>query len=351
MQAVHRILCKNIFVILAVVFAFLAGKLLSVNAAVIPDVDQEILNNWAEQCITFDDNAIRSFINQSAADIANADRSEKAAQAAFSSSFSNRLEIQKLISFAREGEGPLPYTLPENYMDLLTFYKNLNTPRVINEIPYDLYFQLQSTNIVPVLVLVIGSVFWGVHYEAEIYKYTNTVKYGRKYIIAFRLILWTFSMALLIANEAIDLMVSDLAETGYLWTAPLQSYSHFQHSQINCAFGTIYALMCCSKVSSITLMCFIAEYLAKKMKTLKDTILFGFSALILLMFLEKGLQRTPYHGIQQLGCVDWLNIIGNTVILLPMRVPSVVLGVIVTAGVMCSWGLISSYKKHCWQAS
>ena len=192
-----------------------------------------------------------------------------------------------------------------------------------------------------------GSVFWGVHYEAEIYKYTNTVKYGKRYIITCRMILWLISMTLLIANESIDLMVSDLAETEYLWTVTLQSHSYFRYSQINCTFGSMYALMCCSKVCSITLMCFVAEYLAKKLKTLKDTVLFGLSALIVLLFVEKGLQSTMYHGVVQLGCVDWLKIIGNTVILLPTKIPSVVLGVIVTVGAVCCWGLLSFYKNHC----
>ena len=137
MQAARRIFRKNILVLMTVVLVFLAGKILSAKTAVTPDTDQEILNRWAEQCIAYDDNAIKSFINQNAAESAIADRSVKAAQADFSSSFSNRLEIQKLISFAKEGEGQLPYTLPKNYIELLPFYKNLNTPNVINEIPYD----------------------------------------------------------------------------------------------------------------------------------------------------------------------------------------------------------------------
>lgn len=346
MQAAYRIFCKNFFVLLAIIFVFLAGKLLSVKSAVAYDLDQKTLNNWAEQCVSYDDDAIRSFINQSAETLANADRAVKAAQSAFSSSFSNRLEIQKLISFARNGEGQLPYTLPNNYMELLPFYQKLNTPIVINEIPYDIYFQLQSTNIVPVLVLVIGSVFWGIHYEAEIYKFTSAVKYGRKYIRSFRLILWLCSMALLFSNEVIDLTVSGLLETGYLWEASLQSYSHFRYSQINCIFSAIYALMCCSKISSITLLCFFAEHLAKKSKTLKDTILFAFATLIVLLFLEKGLQYTPYHGIMQLGCVNWMRILENTVILLPTQLSSVVFGLAAILISTCGWALfIFGYSK------
>lgn len=332
--ALHRIFRKNLLLLLVIISVFIGVKCLTAHSIVKQQDAISLLNSWVEQCLTYNDAELESFIQNSASQLAeNKDgaQSVKAARSAFFTSYSNRKELQKLISFAQNREGILPYSLPDNYLQLLDFYSGMNTPQIINEIPLDVYFTLQKSNVIPLLVLLLSVILWGTHYEAEIYKYAVTAKHGKTYCQTTRWTLLLLSLLLLSANELFDLAYSQLLTSKNLLSASVQSYTDFSDVQMNCSIKTAFVIMWCSKVLNVICLVMLSEYIAQKKKNLKDAAVYTALSVIAVLFLKNALLNTPYYAIIQLGYVDWKQLIQETVVLLPTRIPSLLLGITVSS--------------------
>ena len=328
MKAVlYRVFRKNLLLLLAVAGVFVGAKGLTAYSIAEQKPVMLLLDAWVEQCLSYDDAELEAFIEEAGGQ----DETEKAACSAFFASYSNRKEVQKLISFAQKHEGVLPYSLPDNYMQLLDFYSSMNTPQVINELPLEMYFDLQAYSIVPILVIILNIVFWGNYYEAEIYKHAITAKCGRSYHRTIRWTLLFLSIGLFFADELFDLVCSQLLITNNLFSASVQSYKEFCGVQMNCSIGMIFVAMWCGKVLNVICLVLFSECFARNKKNLKDAAVYAMLLVIALLFLKNALLNTPCYSVIQIGYVDWKQTLRDTVLLLPGGIPSMVLGITLSA--------------------
>ena len=138
--------------------------------------------------------------------------------------YNEQQELYHLIQFAQNKVGVLPIVLPNNYLDLLEFYADMEEPRLINEKPLNLYFYLQEINLIPLLAFFVMAVYFSIHYETQVYKYTLTTPKGKSYNKCLKRTLATFFLGLLIINEVFDLLYSGVLFDIQLLNASVQSY-------------------------------------------------------------------------------------------------------------------------------
>lgn len=343
--ALHRVFRKNLPLLLAILFAFIGLKVLSVRNVLEAKIEYRYLDDWIQQCQAYDDTQLDAFYRDTLKKLSDDKSFKEAADTdwrAFSSSYSNVKYTRQLIGFAQDKEGMLPTNLPDNYFALLDYYSTMDLAMVINEQPLDLYFKLQDSDAIAILVLLLCVVIWGVHYESEIYKYALTAKNGGGYSRTVRCVLLLLSLGMLFANELADLVCSGVLQTPGLLSAPAQSYKEFCRIQMRGSIGTLFGLMWCGKILGTVLLVLLAEWIARKKKSLKDTAVYAMCGLFVLLFLGKGLTGTPFCSVLQVGLVDWKTILAETVLLLPAKLPSVVLGLLLS-----SLTMICFIVAHC----
>lgn len=327
--ALSRVFKKNLLIVLALIAAFAIFKHVTARSTGLHQDQLGYLDGWLEECAGMDDDQIEDFIDALGVEIGE-DKNLKKETAddsdALFSTFMNRKEWQKLISFAQNKEGVLPVALPPNYLELLDFYAELETPELINEQPLNNYYELQQFNFVPILVLLLTAIFWGMHYESEIYKYTGTTVHGKAYSRTLRRALILFSLGLLITNEVFDLAYSGLLQYPKLWSFPMQSYSEFFNNQIDATIGILVLLPLISKALNVLILCQAVEFLARWKRNLKDTIIGAFLLLLALIFLGKSLDGGPFYSALQIGSVDWKMVPQKIQMIMPLRVSSLYVG-------------------------
>jgi len=327
-----RIFYKNIWIPLVLLILFAGIKSFSVLQVDASYKDIPLLDVMIAECADKSKDEIDAYLkNLAAHPDGSAGNELQQAKSAFLNSINNCDEINQMISFAKFGEGELPSrSLPPNYIRLLSFYAELKVPQIINQRPLERYFALQENNIVPILALCLAVIYWSIHYESEMYKYTRTVKRGAAYTKVYRNMLLGISILLLVSNELFDLWWSGMFSHSSLWKVSLQSYRVFRHSQMNCTIFDAFAWMWFSKFFGIWTMAIIGEWLAAAKKNLKDAAVPAFFFILALVFVGKGLASTPFTSVIQLGYVDWGNIFREAEILLPLSMSSFGLGVVLT---------------------
>ena len=327
--ALSRVFNKNLLIILALLAAFAAFKYVTARSIDLHQDELGYLDNWLEECEGLNDDQIEKFIDSLSikmGDDENLKNKTENDRNALFSTFMNRKKWEKLISFAQNKEGVLPVSLPPNYLELLDFYVELEIPELINEQPLNNYYELQQFNFVPILVLLLTAVFWGMHYESEIYKYTGTTVHGKAYSRTLRRALIIFSLGLLITNEVFDLAYSGLLQYPKLWSCPMQSYSEFFNNQIDATIGTLVLLPLISKALNVLILCQTVEFLARWKRNLKDTIIGAFLLLLALMFLGKALDGGPFYSALQIGSIDWKMVPQKIQMIMPLRLSSLYVG-------------------------
>lgn len=341
--ALYRIFKKNLLIVLALLLLLAGYKYLTARDALQRYGRLEYLDGWLTDCAELADSQLEDYIrNLKIPDpktepelydrvMQNYNRLNDTAQ--------NRKAWQKLIAFAAAKEGVLPVeTKPEHYMDMLDYYGQLEAPPLINEQPLDLYYALQANDIVPVLVVLLIAIFWGMHYEAEISKYTKTTRHGQRYDRTLHRTLILLSLGLLAVNEVFDLAFSGLLSRLELWNQTIQSYTGFRRTECCGTIGWVLLLPMVSKVMNVLILCLAAEWLARWKRTLKETIIAVFLLLLALLFLGKALP-IPYSTMLHIGVVRWNSIPYGTRFLLPTTLSSLPVGVGFTTlvgGILCT---------------
>lgn len=332
--ALKRIFKKNLLFLLAVLVLFAGAKLMTARVARDSVMELSRIDNWAIELLGKDNGAIEEFADNISQEIGEDTETRREIANDFqklNTSYVSRKKVQMLISFAHTLEGALPTSLPANYLELMDFYKKLETPAVINEQPLDIYFKLQQASIVPLIVLLLGAVFWGVHYESEIYKLTGTVKQGKAYNRTMKTTLTVLSMAVLAGNELFDLFCSGLLERPYLWKVSLQSYSAFSYTQMEMSLGMALVLCMVSKLLGVLILTQAAQRIAQWRRNLKDTVIFVIFMLLILLLAGAALQNTAFYPLLQVGSVDWKEIIKATVIFRPLNTAAFPIGIGIAA--------------------
>lgn len=332
--ALYRIFKKNLLIILALLLLLAGYKYLTARDALRQNGRPEFLDDWLRDCAELDDSQLEDYIYS-----LNIPDPKKEPELhnrvmnsynALSRTVQNRQTWQKLIAFAQTKEGVLPVAvMPIHFMQMLDYYGQLEAPALINEQPLDLYYDLQANDIVPVLVLLLISIFWGMHYEAEISKYTKTTRHGRLYDCTLRRTLILLSLGLLAANEVFDLAFSGLLSHWELWSKSIQCYTSFRRTECQGTVATVLLLPIVSKVMNVLILCLAAEWLARWRQTLKDTVIAVFLLLLALLFLGRALPL-PYSTMLHMGVVRWSAILYSTEFLMPTTLSSLPVGTGIT---------------------
>lgn len=332
--ALYYIFKKNLPVLFVVVILIAGFKWITAfNTPSIRPGDAT-LDTWVAQCKDMSAEQLEQFVealNTRAYTEKKIDSAEVSAYSNFISSYRNRIHIQKLIDFAEKKEGALPTDLPDNYMQLLDFYKALPTPEIMNEQPLDVYFDLQSYSLVFLAVTLLAAVFFGQQYETDMYTYTATARYGRRYTGTIHLALCLIGTVLLLANEVFDLIYSGIFAGSSVLAAPLQSYSPFSGAQIAISIGQGLLILFFSKLLGLLLMCYLVKRTAHHQKNIKDTLVYSVCFILAVFFLGKALANTKYFCLVQFGYVDWKEILARTTRFVSIGISSLEMGLILLA--------------------
>ena len=329
--AYERIFCKNRWVVILIIFTFVSLKVQSTKQVEQYYPSQRLLATLVDQCTGMDKDQLDDWLLVLTEEYAEKDVDEfKRAKSELMSSISNVEKVKRLISFAQEREGTLPTILPANYIQLLDFYAKLKMPRIINELPLERYFFLQSGNIVPIFALSFALIYWSMYYESDIYKYVKVTKNGRVYTKAYSRIVLGMAFSLLTVNELFDLFWSGMILKPSLFSASIQSYHVFADSQINGNIFYLFVLMWISKYFGIWLIVIIGEAIASMSKNLKEATLVSLFMMMAILFLGEYLEKTALYSVLQIGYLDWKKVIETSQILLPFSVSSFVVGVAIT---------------------
>ena len=82
---------------------------------------------------------------------------------------------------------------------------------------------------------------------------------------------------------------------------------------------------------NIPILCFAARRIATWKMNLKDTLITGLMLLIGLYFIGKGLNESSIYPLVQLGCVNRLEMIRNSKILIPVGTTALHIGFVIAA--------------------
>ena len=351
-SALHYIFKKNVLIVFIILLLFLATKFFTVYNLMKDKDNQSELNEWVKQCSNMEDDEIEIFISSLSTELSeNFDVEEDVINnfTQFVSSFENVKSINRLIDFAENKEGVVPTALPNNYMKLLHFYKDLEKPQIINKTILDNYFELQTYNTVVLIVIMLTAIFWGQHYEIETYKYVITTPKGKKYNQTIRTVLLVVSYLFLFINEIIDLYYSGIIKNPQIFPASMQSYSAFNYAQDSINIQMCFAIMYISKIITVFCVCTCVELVARSKKNMRDTLINCFCILLIIFFVKQGMTNTGYFSFVQIGLVDWKETIAKSVQIMERNVSTLVLGVVLsfaTGGILGGLITIKSSKKY-----
>jgi len=232
--------------------------------------------------------------------------------------YNNQQELYNLIQFAKKQEGVLPIVLPDNYLELLDFYADMKEPHLINEKPLNIYFYLQEINLIPLFAFFVMAVYFSIHYETQVYKYTLTTPQGKSYNRCLKCILAALFLGLLICNEIFDLLYSGVLFDSNILRASVQSYSEFQDAQLHATIGICLLYSFVAKIVGLLIIFQFTDIIAKITKNTKDTMVGG-AFLFLFLFLFTSMVETgDAIALIQIGIVNWKTLISNIAVYMPI---------------------------------
>jgi len=326
--ALYRVFKKNALLLLTVMLLFCGWKWLGVHQSAQPGL--KYLVSWSRQLQGADTQTLEKYFQDVAQQIGEDPVLQQMAKQdlqKLNQSIRNVKTVDQLISFGKELAGPLPAGLPRNYLELLPFYSQLDRPNVMDEGPLDCYFSLQKQSIVPILTLLLSAVFWGVHYEEQLHKYTRTVYKGRSYECRTEAILSVLCLILLGINELFDLLFSGLLRQPWILQSSVQSYSPFRYAQLDRSFGMLLLEIGLSKILGVLILSKGVRLLAQKCESLKKTLVGIFLLLLMLTVISTSLDGHIANALVQLGCVDWYSLVRDASIILPLGITAFPLGI------------------------
>ena len=331
--ALYDVFRKNIGLLLVLCGVFAAVKIFTFQSLEVPKGNHEYMEDWLSRCRGKNGEELeavvseirREYLTGSVGDQGRADD-----YAAFNTAYDSLSRINSLIDFAKEKEGNLPAVLPFHYLELLDFYGELERPALIDGRNLERYFALQEANLPVLAAAALAALYWGRHYELEIYKYAGTTKKGGLYQRTVRFTIYAMSFVILFLNEALDLAGSGLAGSPGLLHASVQSWAEFSRNQDNATILECLGVSFVGKAATIFLVCFCVELLARRKKNRKDTVIHVVCILLALFFISQALKSTPYVSLLQIGIVDWQEVIGGSLRALPLNLSTLQAGCLIS---------------------
>lgn len=341
---------KNGLLLALIFFCFLIVKTFTLST-LLTAKNNEKIDEWVTVCSSYDSEKLSNFISLLGSEVLTDERSDKTILYQYSqlnASFKNYKKVSNLIVFANQLEGELPTVLPYDYMNRLDFYKKIDYPSVINEDKLDNYFELQRYDIISFVVVILVAIFGGMHYETDMYKFTQITIKGRAYFRNTKVVIFVICMSLLLINELIDLLFSDLLWDGITLSATIQSYSVFSNSQLSLSIGECILYTLLIKMVGLYLLTQITYSITCNFKNTKDSIITSFSLFLVCYLLGESISETRYYPFLLFGIVDWQKAIKNTVVIRPLGMSTLTIGfliILLLAAFMSLKPFVSYLKK------
>lgn len=330
--ALNYIFKKNFWIILILIILYCGTKVLTIYGIESERKDYKHLKSWVEQCKDLSSEQIDVFVADLSEKIYGTQERENmlvVELSAFVASYHHTQSINRLIDFAKYGEGILPTTLPANYMKMQDFYENLSRPQIIDKSILDYYFELQRYNIVIFVVIFLAAFIWGQHYESGVYKYVNTTPHGKYYYKTVRFLMFAICNIFLIGNEFFDLIYSGLLSDSNILQASIQSYNVFKYAQNDTTIANCLILSLISKFTSTFLICICVELIAKYKQDMKDTIVSSFLIIIVIFMMNQAFRETEAYSMIQMGIVNWRDIVEKSICIIELHLSTLELGCII----------------------
>lgn len=144
--------------------------------------------------------------------------------------------LSGIINYAKTGKGLIDAYIPSDLSKNSRLYASLEKPTVINDEPFLKFLDLQSWNIMPVLVLLITGVFIADSYEKRMHLVINISKSAKLFYKSRETVIVIFIFLICSINFIVDLSISGYSASGYI-NASVQSVPYFIFSHINLTVG------------------------------------------------------------------------------------------------------------------
>lgn len=211
------------------------------------------------------------------------------------------LDVNHLILFTRNGTGFLPPNFLRTPIEQFPYISTYDEPKITSPLELDLFFRLQGTHLVYLILAFLSVVVWGKYYEAEISITAQIAFNGRKYQWSLRLWLCVFCLFFTLLNDGMDVLISGVYQNPDVWSASLQSFSSFSSTYANLSIGDAVIILMVARFICNVALCFAAEYLATILRSVRNTGITLASALMLLFFFARTLQYTDWASALFLG--------------------------------------------------
>lgn len=329
--ALRQIFEKKLRLWICLLFLFGSLKVFSMYITEKYYPNYEFIDLWIEESNFLSEENLAIYVKELAQEINCDEQYRKLVgqdYTAFLKSYKNHMFLCNLISFAENGEGVLSARIPDDFENLQDFYKKLDAPSIINEQPLNRYYFLQSINVVPIIVLILSAIVWGEHYENGVDKATLSTVKGKPYHTTLDVTLIIIGACFLTANEMVDLWYSGLLRYKYLWRCSVQSYDFFRYSQLKSSMGTVMLISFVSKLVGVFCLSSWGSLVAKRSKSVKESVIWSIFILIAILFFAKGLENTKLYPLVQIGIIDWKLLISKIAIFEPLHLNTLSLGLI-----------------------
>ena len=352
--ALNRIFKKNLLILLALLAVLAGTKYSTIQARSSNFQRTQFFDEWSRAVAGMNDEEVDAFIDDLYIKLEEEEDRAYLSQLendlhAFTSAITHQRDSRMLISFAQKLEGKLPIdSTPVNYVELLDYYAALDDPGLLPNDPVEMYFRLQDDSVVPVVVLFLSAVIWGVHYESEIYRYTGTTLHGRRYSSTTRAALLLIAVGVVLFNDLFDLWYSGILQSPDIWGINPMNHSRFGNYQMDLGLGGLLAVLLASKVLGALILCHVAECIARWKKNLKDTMIYSVMVLIALLLLGRIVKGNEWMPLLQIGMVNWYSMVAKIQIILPLGITALPLGLalnVLLEGTMVGLVLYANRRK------
>ncbi len=189
--------------------------------------------------------------------------------------------LNGVINYTKTGKGLVDAYMPSDLSENSRLYASLDKPTVINDEPFLKFLDLQSWNIMPILVLLITGVFIADSYEKRLHLVINVSRESKRFYRSRETVMAGFIFLIYSINFAADLLLSGYLSAGYL-NAAIQSVTYFIFSHINLTVGKTIVWLYVTQLLSLYICYSIFVLIARTVCSMKKYITAS-AAIIIIM--------------------------------------------------------------------
>lgn len=180
--------------------------------------------------------------------------------------------LNGIINYAKTGKGLVDAYVPSDLSENSKPYASLAEPTVINDEPFLKFLDLQSWNIMPVIVLLITGVFIADGYEKRMHLVIDISKESKRFYRSRETVIVIFIFLIYSINFIADLSISGCSATRGYMNASIQSVPYFIFSHIELTVGGTIVWLYITKLFALYICYGIFVLIARAVCSMKKFI-------------------------------------------------------------------------------